>query len=101
MIRNNIMEDWTEESLEKFIIENRDKFRTGMSMLSETHEQKFLKKLSIRFKKIINIVPYLIRLSIGWIIIAIISIWLWNSYIRKDRDFITFKQKIERLTFKK
>lgn len=66
------------------------------------HEEKFLAKLYKRFKKIISIVPYLIRLFIVAIIVFVLSIWIWNTYLRKDRNEVTLKQKIENiLTFKK
>lgn len=58
------------------------------------HEEKFLTKLAQRFKKFINIVPYLLRVFIVTIIVFVVSIWVWNSYIRKDRNEITLKEKI-------
>lgn len=79
-------------NIETFIRENRDKFETNS--INNLHEQKFLIKLANKFKKFINIAPYLLKVFIVTIIIFIVSIWIWNSYIRKDRNEITLKQKI-------
>jgi len=87
--------DWTEEELEKFIRENRDRF--DQYHLVGSHESKFMLKLARRFKKIISIVPYLVRVAIATIIIFAVSIWTWNEYIRKDRHEVTLKQKIENI----
>jgi len=88
----------TEDELEKFIIENKDKFdrynpKPGV-------EERFYVKLLNRFKKIISIVPHLVRVAIATVIIFIISIWAWNEYIRKDRHEVTLKQKIYNITKK-
>ena len=95
------MEKWnniTEEELEKFIIENKDKFNRYSPKPGV--EERFHIKLLNRFKKIISIVPHLIRVAIATVIIFIISIWTWNTYIRKDRHEITLKQKIYNITKK-
>jgi hypothetical protein len=86
-------DNMTEEELEKFIRDNREKFDSYT--LDQYHEDHFLMKLAHRFKKFISIVPYLIRVSIATVIIFIVSIWAWDSYIRKDRHEITLKQKVE------
>lgn len=78
--------------IEDFIRENKEKF--DENFINEHHEEKFLIKLVNRFKKIINIVPYLLRVLVVTIIIFILSIWVWNSYIRKDRHEVTLKEKI-------
>ena len=91
-------DNMTEEELEKFIRDNRDKFDSYT--LEEYHENSFLRKLAHRFRKIISIVPYLIRVAVATVIIFIISIWAWNSYIRKDRHEVTLKQKIELVWYK-
>ena len=62
---------------------------------SNLHEKHFVVKLANRFKVIISIVPYLIRVAIVTVIIFALSIWGWNNYIRKDRNEVTLKQKIE------
>jgi len=89
-----------EENIEAFIKENKDKFDKYYP--ESNHEQHFIIKLYNKFKKIINIVPYLIRVFVATIIVFTISIWAWNSWIRKDRHEITLKSKIENIIhFKK
>jgi len=86
---------WTEQNIETFINENKDKFsRCDPSIY---HNDHFLLKLTLRFKKFISIVPYLIRVLIVTIFIFSTSIYIWNNYIRKDRHEITLKQKIENI----
>lgn len=90
------MSSWdnlTEEELEKFIIENKDKFDKHLPKTGS--EERFFVKLIERFKKIISIVPYLVSVAIVTAIIFIVSIWLWNSFIRWDRKYIPLPQKIE------
>jgi len=87
-----------EDELEKFIVENKDKF-DRYSPKPGT-EERFHIKLLNRFKKIISIVPHLVRVAIVTAIIFIISIWAWNSYIRKDRHEVTLKQKMYNITKK-
>jgi hypothetical protein len=48
-----------------------------------------------KFKKLVSIVPYLVRVGIVTIGIFAISIWLWHSYIRHDKRVVVAKQKIE------
>lgn len=88
----------TEEELENFIKGNREKFDSYS--IEQYHERNFLRKLHYRFRKIVSIVPHLIRVSIATVIIFIISIWAWNTYIRKDRHEVTLKQKIYNITKK-
>lgn len=85
--------DKTEEDIENFIKDNKDKF--SIYRPTQHHDQHFLIKLSNRFKVIINIVPYLLRVALAVVIIFTFSIWLWNSYIRWDRKYVTLPQKIE------
>jgi hypothetical protein len=87
--------NWEEKNIEKFIREHKDEF--DKSCADDYHEEKFLDKLSRRFKKIISIVPYLARVFIVTFIIFISSILIWNNYIRKDRHEVTLKQKIENI----
>jgi len=94
----DIWDNLDEENIEKFIRENKEKFDSYT--LDQYHEDNFLRKLAYRFKKIISIVPYLIRVAIATVIIFIVSFWAWNSYIRKDRHEITLKQKIELVWYK-
>ena len=92
--------NFTEENIEVFIKDNKDKF--DRCDPSTYHNQHFLNKLQEKFKVFVSIIPYLIRVFIVTIVVFTLSIWSWNSYIRKDRHEITLKQKIENIiTFKK
>ncbi len=87
-------------SIDNIIQKNKDDFNDNNPRLH--HDDRFLVKLHNRFKKIISIVPYLIKVLIITIAVFILSVWLWNSYIRKDRNEITLKSKIVNIiTFKK
>jgi hypothetical protein len=81
-----------EDTIEKFIRENKDKF--GIYRPPDSHLEKFLFKLNYRLRRIISIVPYLIRVTIATIIIFLASILIWNNYIRKDRHEVTIRNKI-------
>lgn len=83
------------DKIDDLIQKNKDEFNEDV--VDVHHDERFLVKLHNRFKKIVNIVPYLVRIAIVDVIIIVISIWIWNSYIRKDRNEITLKQKIENL----
>ena len=83
---------FSEESIEKFIRDNKDKF--GVYHPPSGHMEKFLFKARYRFHYIINIVPHLIRLAIVSILIFTASVILWNNFIRKDRNEITLGNKI-------
>lgn len=83
------------DSIEKFIRENRDKFETYP--LPENHRDRFLLKLNLRLRHMISIVPYLLRVALFTIIIFIGSVIIWNNFIRKDRDQIMLRDKIERI----
>ena len=85
--------NWTEDSIEVFIKENKDKFDRYDA--STYHNDHFLIKLHNRFKKIISIVPHLIRVFMITAIVFTLSIWAWNKFLRKDRNEITLKHKIE------
>ena len=82
-----------EDSIEEFIKTNKDKF--SIYRPDNNHEEHFLIKLVDRFKKIISIVPHLWKVALITVIVFVVSIWLWNSYIRWDRKYITLPQKIE------
>ena len=91
---------WTEENIENFIVENRDKF--NICDPSAYHNDHFLCKLRNKFKQIVSIVPHLIRVIIVTILVFLLSIWTWNSYIKKDSHIIALKHKIENIiNFKK
>ena len=81
-----------EDSIEKFIRENRDNFAAHTQ--AENHMGKFLVKLNRRVRNFINIVPYLIKVSIVTILIFASSLIVWNNFIRKDRHYITLGNKI-------
>jgi hypothetical protein len=83
---------YNEDTIETFIRENKDKF--GIYRPSESHLEKFLFKINSRIRRFINIVPYLVRVTIATILIFAASITIWNEYIRKDRHIVTFKNKI-------
>ena len=89
----NYWTDKTEKDIEKFIIENKDKF--DIYRPKNNHEEHFLIKLMDRFKKIISIIPHLWKVALVTVIVFTISIWLWNSYIRWDRKYVTLPQRIE------
>jgi hypothetical protein len=78
------MKDWTEEDLEKFIKENRELLLKGKPTTG--HEIKFMTKLKLRMKSIIDITPYLIKIAIITIIIFTASALIWNNFIRKDKN---------------
>jgi hypothetical protein len=81
------------DSIEKFIRENRDKF--GTYPPPEKHWDRFLLKLNLRLRHIISIVPYLMRVAVFTVIIFTGSVIIWNSFIRKDRNEIKLRDKIE------
>ena len=71
--------DWTDEEIEQFISDNKDKFDRYLP--EPKHEEKFLKKLSQLIKKtVISIVPHLIKVIIVMIIIWTISFALWYFF---------------------
>jgi hypothetical protein len=82
----------SEDTIESFIRENRDEF-DGYSP-PEDHTERFLSKLGQKISHFINIVPYLVKVSVATILIFTASIMIWNNYIRKDRHEITLRNKI-------
>jgi len=87
-----VMEMLNEDTIENFILENKDKF--SVYHPTDSHLGKFLFKINYRIRHIISIVPYLIRVAIATVIIFVASIIIWNNNIRKDRSAITLKNKI-------
>jgi hypothetical protein len=79
------------KSIEKLIIENRDKFCVDPE---ETHMDKFLFKLNYRIRHFISIVPYLVKVAVATALIFAGSVIIWNNYIRKDRHEIRLQDKI-------
>jgi hypothetical protein len=86
------MTRFTENNIEKFIRDNKDKF--GVYSPNDSHLDTFLSKLNSRIKNIINIAPYLVRVAIATVLIFTSSILVWNNYIRKDRHQISLGNKI-------
>jgi hypothetical protein len=78
-----------EEKLEKFIRDNKDKFDTYEP--ESDHSQHFLKKLLNKFKEVINIVPYLVKVGITTIFIFILSFLIWRAWLCPPLTRISFK----------
>jgi hypothetical protein len=78
-----------EEELEKFIRDNKDQF--DIYEPESDHNQHFLNKLIKKFKEVINIVPYLVRVGITTIFIFILSFLIWKTYICPPLTHISFK----------
>lgn len=83
------MKNWEEEKLEKFIRDNKDKF--DIYQPESNHNQHFLNKLISKFKEVINIVPYLVRVGIATILIFILSFLVWRTYICPPLTRISLK----------
>jgi hypothetical protein len=73
------MKNWEEEELEKFIRNNKGKF--DVYQPEPNHDQHFLNKLINKFREVINIVPYLVKVGVATIFIFILSFLLWRTYI--------------------
>jgi hypothetical protein len=86
------MDTYSQDRIEQFIRENRDKF--GDNTPPESHMGKFLFKLNNRIRHIISIVPYLIKVAVVTIVISLASVIIWNNFIRKDRNAISLRDKI-------
>jgi len=78
-----------EEELEKFIRENKEKFDTYTP--EKSHNQHFLAKLFKKFKAVISIVPYLIKVGIATILIFILSFVVWRAYLSPPLTQISLK----------
>jgi len=78
-----------EEDLEKFIRENKDKFDTYHP--EPGHSQLFLSRLIKKFKAVINIVPYLVKVGIATIFIFILSFVVWKTYLSPPLTRISLK----------
>jgi hypothetical protein len=83
------MKNREEEELEKFIRDNRNKF--DVYQPEPNHNQHFLNKLFNKFKEVINIVPYLVKVGIATALIFILSFLLWRAYICPPLSRISFK----------
>jgi hypothetical protein len=80
---------WQEEELEKFIRDNKDKF--DVYHPDPNHDQHFLNKLLNKFKEVINIVPYLVKVGVVTIFIFIMSFLLWRTFICPPLTRISLK----------
>jgi len=83
------MKNLEEEELEKFIRDNKNQF--DVYQPEPDHNQHFLNKLLYKFKEVINIVPYLVKVGIASVIIFILSFLLWRAYICPPLSRISFK----------
>jgi len=83
------MKNWDEDELEKFIRDNKDKF--DKYPLNQDHAQNFLKKLAYKFKEVIDIMPYLVKVGIVTILIFILSFFIWKAYFCPPLTHISFK----------
>jgi len=83
------MKKLKEEELDKFIRENKDKFDVHEPEID--HNQHFLNKLINKFKEVINIVPYIVKVGIATILIFILSFLLWRTYICPPLSRISLK----------
>jgi len=83
------MKNWEEGELEKFIRANKDKF--DIYQPESNHNQHFLNKLISKFKEVINIVPYLLRVGIATLLIFILSFLVWRIYICPPLTRISLK----------
>ena len=86
------MVKYNEDIIEDFIRENKDKF--GVYHPPESHFDKFLSKLKLSVDNLVNIVPYLIKVVVITTLIFIASVLIWNNFIRKDREYISLKNKM-------
>jgi hypothetical protein len=83
------MENWDDEELEKFIRDNKDKF--DIYRPGPDHYKHFLGKLVSKFREVINIVPYLVKVGITTLLIFILSFFIWRIYICPPLTHISFK----------
>jgi hypothetical protein len=88
------MKTWDEQELEKFIRENKDKFDENQP--DPDHSQHFFKKLLKKFKEVISIVPYLVKVGIATIFVFILSFFVWKTYLCPPLTHISLKHwKVE------
>jgi len=83
------MKNWDEDELEKFIRDNKDKFDKYAP--DQDHAQHFLRRLTNKFKEVIDIMPYLVKVGIVTILIFIISFFVWKAYLCPPLTHISFK----------
>ncbi len=83
------MKTWDEKELEKFIRENKDQF--DIYQPRPDHSQHFLKKLINKFKEVISIVPYLVKVGIATVLVFALSFLVWKAYICPPLTHISLK----------
>ncbi len=83
------MENQEEQELEKFIRDNKDKF--NIYEPESDHSEHFLKKLVKKFKEVIDIVPYLVKVGLATILIFILSFLIWKSFICPPLTHVSLK----------
>ena len=83
------MKNLDQEELEKFIRDNKDRF--DIYEPESDHNQHFLNKLINKFKEVINIVPYLVKVGVATILIFILSFLIWKTYICPPLTHISLK----------
>ena len=88
--------DWTEDTLEKFVKDHKDEFDKYDP--EPNHNEHFLIKFFNKFKKIISIVPHIIKVGIVTIIIFIASFIVWRNYICPPLTHVSMRYwKVEHL----
>lgn len=83
------MENLEEQELEKFIRDNKDKF--NIHEPESDHSEHFLRKLAKKFKEVIDIVPYLVKVGLATILIFILSFFIWKGFICPPLTHISLK----------
>jgi hypothetical protein len=83
------MKEWKEDELEKFIRDNKDKF--DIYQPEPGHSQHFLKKLINKFKEVISIVPYLVKVGVATILVFILSFFIWKAFLSPPLTRISLK----------
>jgi hypothetical protein len=73
------MENQEEQELEKFIRDHKEKF--DIYEPESDHTVHFLNKLVKKFKEVIDIVPYLVKVGLATLLIFILSFLIWKSFI--------------------
>lgn len=89
LMKQSAMKNWDEDELEKFIRVNKDKF--DVYHPEPGHNQQFLKKLLNKFKKVISIVPYLLKVGVATVVIFTLSFLVWRMYICPPLTKISLK----------
>jgi hypothetical protein len=79
------MKNWTDEELEKFIRDNKDALVDGCRPIVG-HELKFMTKLQLRVKHYVDITPYLVKVGIITVVVFILSVYVWYSFLRIDES---------------